>query len=136
MSKKPAHELPGMERHFLLDFSVVAVIAVAEMDMIIFKLDEPIVRNGDSVRVVAQVVEDLLGAGKGPLRIDDPRFSAACLEQILKSTRVLGILEAAWDTASSVRISSSRERYLPSNTFERHLRGEQVIFRRAGPSCV
>ena len=35
-------------------------------------IDKPIIREGDAVGVPTEVVEDLHGAGEGPLRIHDP----------------------------------------------------------------
>ena len=40
--------------------------------MAVAVIDESIIRERDAMRVATEVVEHLLRAGEGPLRIDDP----------------------------------------------------------------
>ena len=51
---------------------VVGVVFPAKPDVAVAVLDEPIIRQGDSMRVAPEIVEDLLGTGEGPLGIHDP----------------------------------------------------------------
>ncbi|ESY10731.1 hypothetical protein X751_30775 [Mesorhizobium sp. LNJC395A00] len=48
------------------------IILPAETHRAILDIDEPVVGDGDAVRVAADVIEDLFGAGKWRLGVDDP----------------------------------------------------------------
>ncbi len=75
MEQKSPDELLGGERHDALALAI-SIILPAETDLAILDGEESVVGNGDTMRVAPDVVEDLLWAGEGWLRIDDPfRFS-------------------------------------------------------------
>ena len=71
VQEKASQEFVGLERHDL-HAVVVGVVFPAEPDAAVAVIDEPIIRERDAVRVPPEVVEHLLGAGEGPLRIHDP----------------------------------------------------------------
>ena len=71
VQEKAAQEFVGLERHDLYAV-VVGVVLPAETDTAVAVIDEPIIGQRDAVRVSPEVVEHLLGAGEGPLRMDDP----------------------------------------------------------------
>ena len=48
------------------------VILVAEAHLSVIEVEEPLVGDGDPVGVAADVVEHLVGAGEGWLRVDHP----------------------------------------------------------------
>ena len=50
----------------------MTVIAPAEADLAVLDSEEAVVGDGDAVGVSAEVVEDVLGTGEGPLGVDDP----------------------------------------------------------------
>ena len=81
-------ELGRVHRHGLLAGRAgAAVVGVAEAHGAAVAAAQALVADGDPVRVAAEVVEDLFGAGEGSLRIDDPLGLAGRAE-------VLG--EARW----------------------------------------
>ncbi len=59
------------EGHHLL-LAAVAIVLVAELHLTIFDVQKTIVGNGDAMSVASDVVEYLLGPGKGGFGIDDP----------------------------------------------------------------
>ena len=71
VQEKASQEFVGLERHDL-HAVVVGVVLPPKPDAAVTVLDEPIIRQRDAVRVPPEVVEHLLGAGEGPLRIHDP----------------------------------------------------------------
>ena len=64
-------ELVCREGHGLL-LIVVAVVPPIELHMTVFDIDDPVIGNGDPVRVAANVVHHLLWSGKGWLGVHDP----------------------------------------------------------------
>ena len=71
MEQKSPDELVGREGHgFLL--IVVAIVSPLEFHLAVFDIDDPMVGNGDPVRVAADIVHHLLGSGEGWLGVDDP----------------------------------------------------------------
>ena len=58
----------------------MAVVAPAEADLTVLNGEEAVVGDGDAVGVLAEVVEDLVGAGEGALGVDDPLGLAEGLE--------------------------------------------------------
>ena len=71
VEQKASQEFVGLERQDL-HAVVVGVVLPAEPDAAVVVIDEPIIRERDAVGVPPEVVEHLLGAGEGPLRIHDP----------------------------------------------------------------
>ena len=84
VQQEPAYELVGCERHRLHPGSV-AIVAPREGDAVIINREEPVIGDGNAVRVASQVGENLLGAGERSLGVDQP-FDAAqrrkdCIER-------------------------------------------------------
>ena len=71
VEQKAADELRGLQRHDL-DAIAVGVVLPAEVDDAVGVADEPVVGEGDAVGVAAEVVEDVLGAGKRLFGVDHP----------------------------------------------------------------
>jgi hypothetical protein len=71
MQQEPADELAGIERH---RFALVAgaVVLPAEADAPILAREQTAVGEGDTVRVAAEIVENLPGPAERSLGIDDP----------------------------------------------------------------
>src|SRR5215217_5787246 len=52
----------------------MAIILPPNRDAVVSHADEPVVGNGDAVRVAHQVVQHVAGAAKRRLRVDHPRL--------------------------------------------------------------
>ena len=79
MEQEAADELFGGEGQGL-EAAVMAVVAPAEADLTVLDGEEAVVGDGDAVGVLAEVVEDLVGAGEGGLGVDDSLGLAEGLE--------------------------------------------------------
>ena len=75
VEEKASEEFVRVERHDL-HAVVIGVVPPPESDTAVAVIDEPIIRQRDTMRVPPEVVEHLLGTGERPLRIDDPRRGA------------------------------------------------------------
>ena len=71
VQEKAAQEFVGLQRQDL-HAVVVSVVFPTKPDAAVTVLDEPIIRQGDSVRVAPEIAEDLVGTGEGPFGIHDP----------------------------------------------------------------
>ena len=60
----------------------VGGVAPAEGHLIIFKGSEAVIRDGDSMRVTAEIAEGMLSAAKGPFAIDNPLLTKGLLYQL------------------------------------------------------
>ena len=67
----------------------MTVVAPAEADLTVLDGEEAVVGDGDAVGVLAEVVEDLVGAGEGGLGVDDPLGLAEGLEVAAKGGGVI-----------------------------------------------
>jgi len=74
MEQKAPEKLVGLQRHDLLPMPL-ATVAIGEADVAVTDIDQTVVGNGDAVRVTAEILQNLLGAGPRRLGIDDPLVS-------------------------------------------------------------
>ncbi len=71
MQQETADELLGLQRHgFLL--AIVAVILVAEGDLVVVDVEQPMVRDGHAMGIAADIVQHLLGPGEGAFGVHHP----------------------------------------------------------------
>ena len=87
VQKKASQEFVALKRQDL-HAVVVGVVFPAESDVAVTVLDEPIIRQGDTMRVATQIAEDLLGACEGPLRIHDPVEGPQATEKISEGAAI------------------------------------------------
>ena len=71
MQQKAANEFVGLKRHGLRCGGVFIVFP-PEGNVAVVEADEPVVRDGHTVGVAAQIVEYVSGIAEGRLRVDDP----------------------------------------------------------------
>jgi hypothetical protein len=55
----------------------------------VFDIDNPMIGNGDPVRLAVDIVNHLLGAGEGRLGVDDPFHVSDRIEMTGESLRIL-----------------------------------------------
>ena len=81
MEEESPHELGGIQAH---ELGLVAVGAVfpSEGHLTLLHGDQTLVGDGDPIAIAPEVVEDLLGPGKGRLAVDDPVLSCRLAESI------------------------------------------------------
>src|SRR3984957_17021396 len=71
MDPEAAYEFLGGKGHRLLAI-VIPIILPPETNLAAVHGHQPVIGDGDTVCIAADIVENLSGSGKGPLRIDDP----------------------------------------------------------------
>src|SRR6266481_1567564 len=71
MKQESPDELVCREGHGLL-LVVVAIVSPVEFHMTAFDIDDPMIGDGDPVRVAADVIHHLLWSGEGRFSVDDP----------------------------------------------------------------
>jgi len=92
MQEKAPNELLRIEGHHFL-FVGVFVIVPAEGDFAIHKADQPMIGDCDTMRIAAQIIEDLIRAAEGRFGIDDPFGFAAALKKVLELFRIVEFLK-------------------------------------------
>ena len=64
-----------MSQGHLPPFTVMGVVFPEERHVGIGEIDESMIRDGDTVRVPGQILQDVFGTTEGSLGIDHPVFS-------------------------------------------------------------
>ena len=61
----------GGHRHQPL-LALVGIVFPAESDLAVGKVHDPVIGDGDAMRVAGQIMEDMFGPAEGPLGVDHP----------------------------------------------------------------
>src|SRR5262252_4559062 len=114
MQQEAAHKLHCIQGH---DLFLVAVgpITPAESNLTVFEAKKPAIGDGYAVRVMSQVLNHMLRAGKGLLDVDDPVF---ILERPGKSIESSALLKrrqrsAEFELAATKRTPEKGEELSP-----------------------
>jgi hypothetical protein len=86
MEEEAVEEGMGIHVHFLQPISMPTV-AVGEADLTIADIDETGIRDGHSMGVAADIVNDLGRARKGGFGIHHPRGGVEVVEEVGKALR-------------------------------------------------
>src|SRR5262245_37699851 len=97
VQEEAADELRGGKRHDL-GLAALAIVAPAEADATLFKLDQPAVGDCDTVRVAAEIGEHLRGTAKGTLGVDHPVDAAPRGQTPSEDRRLQQVEEGAEET--------------------------------------
>ena len=73
MQKEAAEEFVGVERQ-RAHLTAVPIVLPPKRDRVVGDGDEPVIGDGDAVRVPREVVQHVGGAAKGRLGVDHPRL--------------------------------------------------------------
>ena len=77
----PAQKLICGDRHDLL-LATVRIIFPAKRDSISLEGNQSMVRDGDSMRITSEIVQDMLGTAEGWLGVDDPVLAKKLPEKV------------------------------------------------------
>ena len=88
MKQESPDEFLGREGHGLL-LIVVAIVSPVEFHMTTFDIDDPMIGDGDPVRVAADVIHHLLWSGEGRFSVNNPFQISHWLQMTVESLRVL-----------------------------------------------
>ena len=94
MEQEPPQEFLGGHRHQAL-LALVGIVFPAESDLAVGKVHDPVIRDGDAVRVTGQVVEDMVGAPEGRLGVDHPILTEQRAQKSMERFRFAESLEAS-----------------------------------------
>jgi hypothetical protein len=86
MEEEAVEEGMGIHGHFLQPISMPTV-AIGEADLTIADIDETSIRDGHSMGVAANIVNDLGRARKGGFGIHHPRGGVEVVEEVGKALR-------------------------------------------------
>src|SRR5919199_928532 len=86
MQQEAADTFVGVGRHSLGTIAMTPV-AGGKADAAVTHVEEPMVRDGDAMRIAADIVQDLRRAGKGRLGVDDPLVRVELIAQLGKALR-------------------------------------------------
>jgi hypothetical protein len=86
MQQEAADTFVGVECHGL-DTIALTPVAVGEADPAGTHVEEPVVRDGDAMRIAAHIGQDVSRASEGRLGIDDPLFGIALIAKLDKALR-------------------------------------------------
>src|SRR4029453_2266282 len=86
MPQEAADTCVGVERHGL-DTIALTPVAVGKAHPAVTHVEEPVVRDGDAMRIAADIVQDVSRAGKGRLGVDDPLFGIELIAKLGKALR-------------------------------------------------
>src|SRR5271166_3529358 len=111
MQEKAAHELVGVQRH-RLGLVLAAMILPPKADAAIAAIEKTAVGDGDAMRVAAEIVEDLRGAGKRAFGKDDPGVFESGSRYSAKADRSLS---PASSPTKAMRPESNAARNRPRN---------------------
>ena len=86
MQQESANKFVGVERHGL-DTIALTTVAVGEANPPVTHVEEAVVRDGDAMRIAADIVQDVCRTGKGRLGVDDPLFGIELIAKLCKALR-------------------------------------------------
>jgi hypothetical protein len=86
MQQEAADKFVDAERHGL-DTVALTTVTVGEADPPVTHVEEPVVRDGDAMRIAADIVQDVGRAGKGRFGVDDPLFGIELIAKLCKALR-------------------------------------------------
>ena len=95
MQQEASDTCVGVERHGL-DTIALTTVAVGKADPPVPHIEDPVVRDGDAMRRAADIVQDVLRAGKGRLGVDDPLFG---IELRTSGAKLSGVPKAGGPSA-------------------------------------
>ena len=71
MEQKPAQKFLGVDGHQSL-LAAVRIIFPAKRHLTIGNIDNPVIGDGDTMRVAGQIMENMFGSSEWPFGVDDP----------------------------------------------------------------
>jgi len=92
VDQEAAQELICGDRHDLL-LAATRIVFPAKRDSIILKRHQPMVGDGDAVRIAGEIVQNMLGTAEGWLGIDDPVLVEELSEKLAKAAWLSKTLE-------------------------------------------
>jgi hypothetical protein len=136
VKQKPAQELIDGERHEALLIAVRGV-PPTECDFVIGQGDEAMVGDRHTMRVTAEVMENMLRATEGPLAVDHPVVTEELPEERGEGLRLGQRSELAVETELAIRegVLQSSDK-LASKDAAEHFDGQKKGIARMNPAFM
>ena len=134
VKQKPAHELVRGNGH---DSRLIAarIVPPTKCDVTSIEGNEPMVGDGDTVGVAAEVADHFLGSAEGGLGIDDPVLAKQRSEECREALGLFQVLNRSCASQLFLPMSApqSIDKLPPENLAER-LNGQEERVQRMDPS--
>ena len=102
------------------------IIFPAKRDLAIGEVDDPVVGDGDAMRIAGQIVQNMLWPSERPLGIDDPVLAKQRAKEGSERPVLEPEVSSAWEESSPLRKARLRPATnLPRNTRLRTLTGRK-----------
>lgn len=101
MQQISAQELIGGDGHDLV-LAAVSIVLPPEGDTMVFASHQAVVRDGDSMGVAGQIVENVFGTAEGRLGTDDSVLLADLPEEVAEGLRQGELLKRSMELESAV----------------------------------
>jgi hypothetical protein len=110
VEKEPSDEFASMNA-FDAPSPATLVVFVSEEDVFVLLAYEPLVGDGDTVGVTAEILEDLFGSGEGRLDEDDPFLEAMLGEEVVEADGMLEVVNRVGekDLGATIRLFERME---------------------------
>lgn len=119
MKQEAPKKLPRAQRHQPL-LAFVGIVFPAERDVAIGNLDDPVIGDGDTMRVAGQVLENVLRSSERPFGVNHPvvtkqwpkeRMEGFCFGQWLEAARQqqFAFMESALQTSNKLAAKHTAE---------------------------
>ena len=105
VKQEAPNELVGGDHH-RSRLVAASVIPPAKRNVVAIESDEPVVGDGDTVGIAAEVADDLLGPAEGGLCINNPILTKQCSEEGSKAFRFGQMLDRS-GTSQQVLLKST-----------------------------
>lgn len=112
---------------------MVGIVAVLETDVIVVDSEEAMVGDSDSVSILPQILDHLLGPSKRFLGVNDPVFASGCAKKLFELGRVCQGLDFSGKDERVVMVFKALEKLRPKHGGEDFDR-EQVFGLRRHPA--
>ena len=86
MQQEAPDQFVGVEHHGL-DAMTLTTVAVGETDPPVTHVEDPVVRDGNAMRIAADIVQDVCRTCTGRLGVDDPLFSIELRAKLFDTLR-------------------------------------------------
>ena len=133
VQEEASEEFVDVERQ-RADLAPVAIVLPPKRDRVVGDGDEPVIGDGDAVRVPREVVQHVGGAAKGRLRVDHPRLTIERSEKRakggLRGQRLQGTRKR--EPSFAKRLAQAGDEF-PAKDLPQHLDGEKEARARVDP---
>ena len=94
VGQEPSQELLAGYSHQSL-LALVGMVFPAERDLAVGKVDDPMIGDGNAMRVASQILEDMLGPSEGTLGVHHPVLTEQRTEKRMESFLLAEPIEAS-----------------------------------------